>query len=179
MLGGTFPALIWHDFMTSALQIDKERAEHAAASAHAARSGASSTGDELGHGGSDGRAGHAASSTGAGARRRQRRGREAGSKHPAPATARRRRRERGAPNTPGAAPRTRRAPGAHATPAPPPRRPAAPAPSAGGAVLARRRPAAVSPGRLARGRSARRGRGRETCAVAGRAEAPGQLDRAA
>ena len=31
VLGGTFPALIWHDFMTSALQIDKERAEHAAA----------------------------------------------------------------------------------------------------------------------------------------------------
>ncbi len=31
VLGGTFPALIWHDFMTSALQIDKARAEHAAA----------------------------------------------------------------------------------------------------------------------------------------------------
>jgi len=31
VLGGTFPALIWHDFMTSALQIDKNRAEAAAA----------------------------------------------------------------------------------------------------------------------------------------------------
>ena len=31
VLGGTFPALIWHDFMISALQIDKARAEHAAA----------------------------------------------------------------------------------------------------------------------------------------------------
>ena len=31
VLGGTFPALIWHDFMTSALQIDKTRAEQAAA----------------------------------------------------------------------------------------------------------------------------------------------------
>ncbi len=31
VLGGTFPALIWHDFMISALQIEKERAEHAAA----------------------------------------------------------------------------------------------------------------------------------------------------
>jgi penicillin-binding protein 1A len=31
VLGGTFPALIWHDFMTSALQIDKNRAESAAA----------------------------------------------------------------------------------------------------------------------------------------------------
>ncbi len=31
VLGGTFPALIWHDFMTSALQIDKDRAEQSAA----------------------------------------------------------------------------------------------------------------------------------------------------
>jgi penicillin-binding protein 1A len=31
VLGGTFPALIWHDFMTSALSIDKTRAEAAAA----------------------------------------------------------------------------------------------------------------------------------------------------
>lgn len=30
VLGGTFPALIWHDFMTSALSIDKNRAEAAA-----------------------------------------------------------------------------------------------------------------------------------------------------
>jgi penicillin-binding protein 1A len=28
VMGGTFPALIWHDFMTAALQIDKARAEH-------------------------------------------------------------------------------------------------------------------------------------------------------
>ena len=27
VLGGTFPALIWHDFMTSAMQVEKERAE--------------------------------------------------------------------------------------------------------------------------------------------------------
>jgi penicillin-binding protein 1A len=31
VLGGTYPALIWHDFMTSALTIDKGRAEKAAA----------------------------------------------------------------------------------------------------------------------------------------------------
>ncbi len=31
VLGGTYPALIWHDFMTAALQIDKTRAEQAAA----------------------------------------------------------------------------------------------------------------------------------------------------
>ena len=30
VLGGTFPALIWHDFMISALGIEKERAEHVA-----------------------------------------------------------------------------------------------------------------------------------------------------
>ncbi len=30
VLGGTFPALIWHQFMVSALAIDKARAEHAA-----------------------------------------------------------------------------------------------------------------------------------------------------
>jgi penicillin-binding protein 1A len=30
VLGGTYPALIWHDFMTSALTIDKNRAEKAA-----------------------------------------------------------------------------------------------------------------------------------------------------
>jgi penicillin-binding protein 1A len=31
VLGGTYPALIWHDFMTSALNIDKTRTEEAAA----------------------------------------------------------------------------------------------------------------------------------------------------
>jgi penicillin-binding protein 1A len=33
VLGGTYPALIWHDFMVSALQIDKTRTEAAAAKA--------------------------------------------------------------------------------------------------------------------------------------------------
>ncbi len=39
VLGGTFPALIWHDFMTSALQIDKNRGE-AAAAGHKGKTGA-------------------------------------------------------------------------------------------------------------------------------------------
>jgi len=39
VLGGTFPALIWHDFMTSALQIDKTRAEAAAAGRKASGKG--------------------------------------------------------------------------------------------------------------------------------------------
>jgi penicillin-binding protein 1A len=32
VMGGTFPALIWHDFMTAAMQVDNARGEHAAAS---------------------------------------------------------------------------------------------------------------------------------------------------
>jgi penicillin-binding protein 1A len=40
VLGGTFPALIWHDFMTSAIQVEKERASEAAA-AKSAKSGSS------------------------------------------------------------------------------------------------------------------------------------------
>ncbi len=39
VLGGTFPALIWHDFMVSALQIDKTRAEEAATAAAARTAG--------------------------------------------------------------------------------------------------------------------------------------------
>jgi penicillin-binding protein 1A len=48
VLGGTFPALIWHDFMTSALGIEKERAEHIAhpkGSSSGSGSGTSSTGE--------------------------------------------------------------------------------------------------------------------------------------
>jgi len=46
VLGGTYPALIWHDFMTSALQIEKTRSEEAAAkkAASANGGGGSSTG---------------------------------------------------------------------------------------------------------------------------------------
>jgi penicillin-binding protein 1A len=45
VLGGTFPALIWHDFMTSAMGIEKARAEHAALKSTASEgaSGASSS----------------------------------------------------------------------------------------------------------------------------------------
>jgi penicillin-binding protein 1A len=43
VLGGTFPALIWHDFLTSALQIDKTRGEHASA-----KKGSSGEGGEEG-----------------------------------------------------------------------------------------------------------------------------------
>jgi penicillin-binding protein 1A len=49
VLGGTFPALIWHDFMTSSLAIDKNRAEEAAAkkaNGSTAPSGTTTTGGE-------------------------------------------------------------------------------------------------------------------------------------
>ncbi len=50
VLGGTFPALIWHDFMTSALGIDKTRAEEAASKGKKTSSGereqTSSSGEE-------------------------------------------------------------------------------------------------------------------------------------
>jgi penicillin-binding protein 1A len=39
VLGGTFPALIWHDFMTSALGIDKDRTERAAENAQEKKEG--------------------------------------------------------------------------------------------------------------------------------------------
>jgi len=48
VLGGTLPALIWHDFMTSALQIERARAEHAAhptGSPSGGAAGTSSTGE--------------------------------------------------------------------------------------------------------------------------------------
>jgi len=44
VLGGTFPALIWHDFMTSAMQVEKARAEHAVAVKAAASEGAGASG---------------------------------------------------------------------------------------------------------------------------------------
>ncbi|HYM54360.1 MAG TPA: penicillin-binding transpeptidase domain-containing protein, partial [Solirubrobacteraceae bacterium] len=44
VLGGTFPALIWHNFMVSALQIDKARAENAAAAKAGAGKGAGASG---------------------------------------------------------------------------------------------------------------------------------------
>jgi penicillin-binding protein 1A len=59
VLGGTFPALIWHDFMTAALGIDKTRAEHAAQVALEKKEGRkaksfSGEGDEEGAGGAGG-----------------------------------------------------------------------------------------------------------------------------
>jgi penicillin-binding protein 1A len=43
VLGGTFPALIWHDFMTSALHLEAERAEHAHRGSGSSPQGGTST----------------------------------------------------------------------------------------------------------------------------------------
>jgi len=54
VLGGTFPALIWHEFMVASLAVDKARAEHASArsAAGAAGSGSGSSGGGEGGGSS-------------------------------------------------------------------------------------------------------------------------------
>ncbi len=48
VLGGTFPALIWHNFMTAALAIEKDRAEH-----HSSSGGSSTSGESAGSGGEE------------------------------------------------------------------------------------------------------------------------------
>ncbi len=49
VFGGTFPALIWHNFMLSTIHVEKERAEHAAAKGAGAK-GAGSAGTGAGNG---------------------------------------------------------------------------------------------------------------------------------
>ncbi len=61
VLGGTFPALIWHQFMVNSLAIDKARAEHAQAHVGAG----SGTGESSG-GGSEGGSGSGGQSSGGG-----------------------------------------------------------------------------------------------------------------
>jgi penicillin-binding protein 1A len=58
VLGGTFPALIWHDFMISTLNIEKERAEHIA------KPKGSKVGGEAGTSTGEGETGAAPSTTG-------------------------------------------------------------------------------------------------------------------
>ena len=48
VLGGTFPALIWHGFMTSAIQVEKERASEAAAAKSAKAGSSGSSGSTTG-----------------------------------------------------------------------------------------------------------------------------------
>ncbi len=71
VLGGTFPALIWHDFMTSALSVEKARAEHVAhpkGSSGGGAAGTSSTPEGESAPGSTGSSpGQSAPTTGAGA----------------------------------------------------------------------------------------------------------------
>jgi len=64
VLGGTFPALIWHDFMLAGIGIEKERAESAAARA---TGGSSAHGTPLTGGAPSATTGPSGSSSGAGA----------------------------------------------------------------------------------------------------------------
>jgi len=74
VLGGTYPALIWHDFMTSALAIDKTRAEQAASKGNGGSRSAHSAGGSseapspstAGGGGAGGRSTSGAGKGGAG-----------------------------------------------------------------------------------------------------------------
>jgi penicillin-binding protein 1A len=67
VLGGTFPALIWHDFMTAAMQIDKARAEHSSSnSVSVSASGLGGGGGEAATASATHGAGAAHSSSGAG-----------------------------------------------------------------------------------------------------------------
>jgi penicillin-binding protein 1A len=82
VLGGTFPALIWHDFMVSALQVEKERAERAReAQAHSGKHGAKE-GEGQGSSGGEGGAPPTQTSRGAPAPSSHGNGNQA----PAPAT---------------------------------------------------------------------------------------------
>ncbi len=120
VLGGTFPALIWHAFMSSALQIDRARAEAAATHGSAGTSGGEATTGETGSAPSSpastpGQSGPQGSAPGAGRKGTQ----PGGGKEP------------GAGATPGA-PEHSAAPStpapAHETPAPVTPTPAAPPP---------------------------------------------------
>lgn len=47
VFGGTYPALIWHDFMLSALQVEQSRASSQTSSTKGAKAGSASTGGKL------------------------------------------------------------------------------------------------------------------------------------
>ncbi len=68
VLGGTFPALIWHDFMTSAMQIDQARSEHTSTGtgASGANGGPSTSATEAGSPSPTGSTPQSANSTGSG-----------------------------------------------------------------------------------------------------------------
>ncbi|HTW42138.1 MAG TPA: transglycosylase domain-containing protein [Solirubrobacteraceae bacterium] len=54
VLGGTYPALIWHDFQMSALQIEQERAERAASGERTSTTGRAGSGKGIGSTGAGG-----------------------------------------------------------------------------------------------------------------------------
>ena len=161
VLGGTFPALIWHDFMTSRAAIDKSRAPNTPSK----RPGAATTAGRAAKNSSGigrrqpakapldlGRRRHAAHRAGAGGARASRAGGEGGSGDPAP----------NGPPTPRPPPPTGCAQRALAPGRSPPR-PRGARPASGPATSA---PAGRRPSGPGGQRVPRRGLGRETCAVA-------------
>ncbi len=126
VLGGTFPALIWHDFMISALQIEAERAEHTSSGKKGAAGKASeATGTTLSEGGTSASSTPATTSKPAGsatpggsaapgASKQEAAGEAHGTEHAA------------APNTPATTP-----PAAEPTPAAAPTAPATPSATGG------------------------------------------------
>ncbi|HWX96746.1 MAG TPA: transglycosylase domain-containing protein [Solirubrobacteraceae bacterium] len=126
VMGGTFPALIWHDFMTAALQVDRARAEHnAAAHAGNGQQGAAAGGGEsaapstgtTGSTPSPSSAGKGATPSGG--------GKEAGAGAPAPSPEH-------APATPTPPPASAPSPPSSAPPATPATPPTSSPPSSGG-----------------------------------------------
>ncbi|HEV3322539.1 MAG TPA: transglycosylase domain-containing protein [Solirubrobacteraceae bacterium] len=130
VLGGTFPALIWHNFMVGAMQVEKERAEEEAAK-HASTLArrASSAGAVAEPGSTSSVAASPSSSP------RQTPGAGVGAKHPANAPASPGTGQSGKPAGGESGEGTQAPPGKSppaSTPAPAPQAPASPAPAAGG-----------------------------------------------
>ena len=149
VLGGTFPALIWHDFMTSALSIDKARAEHSARK----RSGEGSTGTEGTSEGSE-------SSTSAGESAGTSAGQERKSSSPSTRGGHGRRRTRRLALRPE--PRSAQLTRPHAALGQLPRRPSEPSAPASPSPTGRRQPRRVAPPETFGSPAAQKRQGRST-----------------
>ena len=124
VLGGTYPALIWHDFMVSAMGIDKERAEQAAA--HVPKRARRQAGTEH-----DRRSRRSGATSGSAAHERPARQRRTRRGHGNPDTGRRRPGKGGEPPAALASASATPSPSAPPTPTPP-SAPAEPSPHAPG-----------------------------------------------
>ncbi len=135
VLGGTFPALIWHDFMSSALQIDKTRSEEAAAKGKVSGGAGSAGGGETETSGSSS---EEAASSAAGGGSHSSGGAHSPSQSPAPAPSSGHTEKPSAPSAgesaPAAPAKEAPAPAAPTHEATPPSEPSTPSPSPTGGV---------------------------------------------